>query len=55
MQNWLEGFVYRIELNWLFFAAAGSLPLSIAVLTVFLPGCCRSANGSCEKFEIGVD
>ncbi|MEX1238299.1 MAG: FtsX-like permease family protein [Cyclobacteriaceae bacterium] len=35
MRNWLEGFVYRIELNWLFFAAAGSLPLSIAVLTVF--------------------
>jgi putative ABC transport system permease protein len=35
MRNWLEGFVYRIELNWIFFAAAGSLPLSIAVLTVF--------------------
>lgn len=35
MRSWLEGFVYRIELNWLFFAAAGSLPLSIAVLAVF--------------------
>jgi ABC-type antimicrobial peptide transport system permease subunit len=35
MRTWLEGFVYRIELNWLFFAAAGSLPLSIAVITVF--------------------
>lgn len=35
MRTWLEGFVYRIELNWLFFVAAGSLPLSIGVLTVF--------------------
>jgi putative ABC transport system permease protein len=35
MSYWLERFVYRIELDWLFFVAAGSLPLSIAVLTVF--------------------
>jgi putative ABC transport system permease protein len=35
MRSWLEGFVYRIELDWLFFVAAASLPLSIAVLTVF--------------------
>jgi putative ABC transport system permease protein len=35
MRTWLEGFVYRIELDWLFFAVAGFLPLSIAVLTVF--------------------
>lgn len=35
MGTWLEGFVYRIELDWLYFVAAGSLPLSIAVLTIF--------------------
>jgi putative ABC transport system permease protein len=35
MRNWLEGFAYRIELDWPIFVAAGSLPLSIAVLTVF--------------------
>lgn len=35
MRVWLQGFVYRIELDWLFFVAAGSLPLSIAILTVF--------------------
>lgn len=35
MHTWLEGFVYRIELDWLFFVAAGSLLLFIAVLTVF--------------------
>ncbi len=35
MRTWLEGFVYRIDLDWPFFVAAGSLPLSIAALTVF--------------------
>ncbi|MEK6783704.1 MAG: ABC transporter permease [Bacteroidota bacterium] len=35
MRSWLEGFVYRIELDWRFFVAAGSLPLSVAILTVF--------------------
>jgi putative ABC transport system permease protein len=35
MSSWLEGFVYRIELDWFFFVTAGSLPLSIAVLMVF--------------------
>jgi putative ABC transport system permease protein len=35
MRTWLEGFVYRIELDWRFFVAAGSLPLSVAILTVF--------------------
>jgi putative ABC transport system permease protein len=35
MRTWLEGFVYRIEMDWRFFVAAGSLPLSIAALTVF--------------------
>ncbi|MBA4053268.1 MAG: hypothetical protein C0490_01010 [Marivirga sp.] len=35
MRTWLEGFVYRIELDWRFFVAAGSLPLSIAALTLF--------------------
>jgi ABC-type antimicrobial peptide transport system permease subunit len=35
MRTWLEGFVYRIELDWRFFVAAGSLPLSVAALTVF--------------------
>jgi putative ABC transport system permease protein len=34
MSKWLEGFVYRIELDWLFFLAAGLLPLSIAALTI---------------------
>ncbi|HEU5290561.1 MAG TPA: FtsX-like permease family protein [Cyclobacteriaceae bacterium] len=35
MRSWLEVFVYRIELDWFFFAIAGSLPLPIAVLIVF--------------------
>jgi hypothetical protein len=35
MRTWLEGFAYRIELDWRFFVAAGFLPLSIAALTVF--------------------
>ena len=35
MRTWLEGFVYRIELDWHFFVVAGSLPLSIAIVTVF--------------------
>ena len=34
MRSWLQGFVYRVELDWRFFAIAGSLPLSIAMLTV---------------------
>jgi putative ABC transport system permease protein len=36
VRGWLEGFVYRIELSWLFFLAAGLLPLTIAILTIFL-------------------
>ncbi len=35
MRSWLEGFVYRIELDWRLFAAAGSFPLLVAALTVF--------------------
>jgi putative ABC transport system permease protein len=34
MGRWLEGFAYRIELSWLLFVAAASLPLSIAILTL---------------------
>jgi ABC-type antimicrobial peptide transport system permease subunit len=35
MRTWLEGFVYRIELDWHLFLVAGSLPLFVAMLTVF--------------------
>ncbi len=35
MRFWLEGFDYRIELDWRFFVAAGSLSLSVAIMTVF--------------------
>lgn len=34
MQNWLEGFAYRIEINWLVFAFAGLIAICIALLTV---------------------
>ena len=34
MQHWLNGFAYRIELEWWIFALAGTLALVIAVATV---------------------
>lgn len=34
MKNWLDGFAYRIELSWWFFAGAGLIALVIAWLTV---------------------
>ncbi|WP_281541442.1 ABC transporter permease [Maribacter aestuarii] len=34
MQNWLESFAYRIEINWLVFVIAGAVAITIALLTV---------------------
>jgi len=34
MQNWLESFAYRIEINWWVFAIAGFTAICIALLTV---------------------
>jgi ABC-type antimicrobial peptide transport system permease subunit len=34
MENWLEGFAYRIDLQWWVFALAGTIALGIALLTV---------------------
>ncbi len=34
MQRWLEGFAYRIEINWLIFAIASLIAICIALLTV---------------------
>lgn len=34
MNNWLQDFVYRIELSWLYFVSAGFLALFIALSTV---------------------
>ena len=34
MNNWLEDFAYRIELNWWLFAFAGFVSVLIALLTV---------------------
>lgn len=34
MHKWLQGFVYRIEMEWWIFAIAGALSLAIAFLTV---------------------
>jgi ABC-type antimicrobial peptide transport system permease subunit len=36
VQNWLEGFAFRIDLQWWFFAGAGVLALLVAWLTVSL-------------------
>ena len=35
-QNWLNGFAYRIELQWWFFVGAGFITLFIALFTVGL-------------------
>jgi ABC-type lipoprotein release transport system permease subunit len=34
MHNWLEGFAYRIKIEWMIFLAAGLLAIAIALLTV---------------------
>jgi putative ABC transport system permease protein len=34
MNEWLEDFAYRININWIVFLAAGLLVLLIALLTV---------------------
>ena len=34
MQNWLESFAYRIEINWMVFLLAGIIAMLIALLTV---------------------
>jgi putative ABC transport system permease protein len=34
MRKWLEGFEYRIELNWLAFTAAGVSAVLIALFTI---------------------
>jgi len=34
MQRWLQGFAYRVELDWWLFAAAGGSAVLIALLTV---------------------
>jgi putative ABC transport system permease protein len=36
MSRWLQGFAYRIDVNWLIFALAGGLALLIALATVSL-------------------
>jgi len=34
MKSWLQSFIYRIDLSWVFFAIAGLLALAIAAATV---------------------
>ncbi len=34
MQNWLESFAYRIEINWLVFVVAAAVAITIALLTI---------------------
>ena len=34
MNNWLDGFAYRVELGWTTFILAGFLAMAIALLTV---------------------
>jgi len=43
MRSWLNDFAYRISLNWMFFAAAGTVTLAIALATVSIQTI-RSAN-----------
>ena len=38
MNNWLNNYVFRIELPWLIFGVTGILAVLIAVLTVSLQG-----------------
>jgi putative ABC transport system permease protein len=34
MNNWLQDFAYRIDINWWLFVAAGFIALIIALLTI---------------------
>lgn len=34
MNNWLQGYAYRIEINWVVFAIAGTMAICIALITV---------------------
>jgi putative ABC transport system permease protein len=34
MNNWLQGFAYRIDLSWWIFALAGLIAIVIALLTI---------------------
>ncbi|MEM7108692.1 MAG: FtsX-like permease family protein, partial [Bacteroidota bacterium] len=34
MNNWLQGFAYRIDLQWWVFAVAGAVTISLAVITI---------------------
>jgi putative ABC transport system permease protein len=36
MNRWLEGFAYRIHLNWWMFALAGAIAMIVAMCTVSL-------------------
>jgi putative ABC transport system permease protein len=34
MNQWLQGFAYKIELSWWIFAAAGIVAMCIAIITI---------------------
>ena len=34
MNDWLEGFAYRISISWWMFIAAGALAIMIALITI---------------------
>jgi len=34
MQQWLQNFAYRIDIQWWFFVVAGLIAMSIALITV---------------------
>jgi len=36
MHKWLQGFAYRIEIQWWMFASAGSIVVIVALITVIL-------------------
>jgi len=36
MSNWLQEYIYRIDLKWWVFASAGIIVVSIALLTVIM-------------------
>ena len=34
MNNWLQNYPYRVDINWIYFVAASIISLVIAVLTI---------------------